>query len=123
MGENEPLTSLKVEQGIRHAMNSLAQLVHDYAEAGDAAAVSEAEFKLAWATARTEYRADAAAGGWKTTEAVVDDHATISTYEALSKRIITAQKAESLKLAMRAMQARLDAMRSLGAGLRGAIDG
>lgn len=118
MGENEPLSPDKVSNAIQYYIRKLSEATDTYAQAADEKAEAEAEFKRAWAQARTDYRAEAIEKGWKATEAIVDDHATLTTFEALKARLHADAVEEATKLAVRSLQSRLDATRSLGANLR-----
>jgi hypothetical protein len=118
---SEVLTPERAEQAIQFYLHQLGELVNDYSSAADLRATTEASYRLAHATARTEYRHNAIENGWKTTESIVDDHATIATYDELSARLLAAAREESLKLALRACGSKLDGARSLAANLRSAI--
>ena len=111
----EPLTPQKVEAGIRESINRLGELVHQYAKAGDDKATTDADFKIAWAKARTYLRLTAET---KPTESVLEDYATLETEKEMRARLSAAATEESIKLGLRAMATRIDAMRSLGASLR-----
>ena len=113
---SEPLTPQKVEAGIRDSINKLGELVHQYAAAGDAKATTDADFKIAWAKARTLRRSSELMP--KPTESVLEDYATLETEDQLRARLSAAATEEAIKLGLRAMTSRLDAMRSLAANLR-----
>ena len=118
---NDPLTPQKVEAAIMFYINQITGLVAEYAEAADAKAITDAEFKLAWAKARRDHRDIAAIEGWKVTESILDDNATIITYDALKARLVAIGKEESVKLAARAAQSKLDGARSLGSNITRAL--
>ena len=118
---SETLTPERAEQAIQFYLHQLGELVGQYAEAADLKATTEAAYRLQHATARTEYRHKASQDGSKTTESVVDDIATIQTFDALSARLMAAAREESTKLALRACQSKLDGARSLAANVRIAV--
>jgi len=112
------LSPEKAEEAIQFYLHQLGELVNQYSKAADAKAETEAAYRLAWAKSRVEYRQKAAEEGWRATEAIVDDQATLSTHEELKARLSAAAVEESTKLALRACSSKLDGARSLAANLR-----
>jgi len=118
---SEVLTPERAEQAIQFYLHQLGELVGQYAEAAHDKAVCEAEYRLAFATARTEFRANAAETGAKSTDNITDDFGTIKSYEQLRDRLLSAAKEESLRAALRACGSKLDGARSLAANLRSVV--
>ena len=116
MSGYEPLTPVKVESGIRDAINRLDALTKEYATALDEQAKAEVKFKIAWATARTTFRHDNQ--GRRTNADMADDHATLACKEEERELIFAKAKFQTVKQALASTQTRIDAMRSLGANLR-----
>jgi hypothetical protein len=94
----------------------LDQLVEDMRDAGNELARTERTYKVKFARARMTARA----GTEKMTVAAVDDHATIECSDELFDYTIAEQTMKFTREALRAAETRMDALRSMGASIRGA---
>lgn len=115
------LTPEKAQEAIQFYLGQLGSLVGTYATAAEEKATTEANYRIAIAGARLEYRDRAARDGLKSTDSVVDDIGTVETADLLRRRLLAAGKEESTKAALRATQSKLDGARSLAANLREVI--
>lgn len=115
---SEPLTPQRVEQAIQKYISDIGKLIGEHAAANYTKALAVADYDHAAAQARSEHREHLAQSEQKITEGIVNDFATIKTFEQLKAKLLATAREESLKQALRARQSMLDGARSLGSNLR-----
>ena len=106
---------MKPEQIIEAIVNEAKIII---GELSRQAAETEAEYKVQSATARTLARKEAGEKGEKVTAAEIDDPATLDCAESLREMLLAQGDLSAVREALRASQARLDALRTLAAGNR-----
>jgi len=101
---------------MERVLAQLDQLVEDMRESGNELARTERLYKVRYAKARVKMRAEAQ----KQTVDAVNDRATIECEEELFDYTIATSTITYTREALRACEAKLDALRSLSASVRGA---
>lgn len=114
---SDPLTPLKIEDGIRASINRLEKMVLQFATAGDEKALAKSEYKVEHAKARLSYRFNPPPGQ-KATDQTSDDHAAAETAELLQAFELADARYEAAKQALYSERSRLDALRSLNSNYR-----
>ena len=112
------LTLSEIHARIEQELDALESLVTDVERDGRAAALAENAYKVAFAKSRLKNRAELESS--KPTVGLIDDLATKETAELNLAHLIATNRMTSTREAVRATQARIDALRSLAASFRGA---
>lgn len=110
------LSVAEIASQIEAQCDRLEELVQDIRTAGVVAARSEATFRATFAKARLEARAEPSEHR-KTADQVTDE-ATAKTEDERLDYLLAANDLTVLREALRATQARLDALRTLSASFR-----
>ena len=118
---DDQLTPERAEKAIQFYLHQLGELVVQYAVSATEKATTNADYQVARSRSRVTYRDQAAANGWKATDSIVDDHATLQTEDELRARLLAEAREESTKLALRAAGDKLNGARSLAANLRSVV--
>ena len=109
------LTVEQITKGIQTEMRKVAQAVDDLAIAGDEAANAEATYEIAKAKASLRISAESME---KLTVGELANRSLVETENEYLAHLITENKHETVKAALRASQSRLDALRTLMTSLR-----
>jgi len=109
------LSPLQIHQEIEKEVDRLEDLVAEIRLAGVNAGESESNFKSAFAKHRLTARAEATG---KITADHVEDIATVATQDLRLKALVATNQLTVLREALRASEARLDALRTLATSHR-----
>ena len=105
-----------IAESMHEEMDILTKLVDEMTAAGIALAGAERDYKVQHAKARLRARAS---GEHKTVDAV-NDYATLECADSLFSYTLAQSTLTTVREALRASEARLDALRSMSASIRGA---
>lgn len=114
------LTLREITAAIERVSDELEDLVGQITTAGDDAAQAEVTFKAEYAKARLSARAAAEYEQRRITTDEAEDRAVVATEGARLGHLVASNGLMVLREALRAKQARLDALRTLAASYRGA---
>jgi len=112
------LTQEQIQEQIERYQDALNSLVGEIREAGRKAAIAETDYEIAFAQERLRFRYDARERGEKATVDLVDDEATVRTAELRREAFLSKNNLSTLREAISAMKANLDALRTLSASNR-----
>lgn len=110
------MTPSDIAYEMEQVLTHLDGLVVDMREAGAKLAITERDYKVGFARSRMKVRA----GGERATVDAVNDQATVENSDELFAYTVAQQHLTVTREALRAAESRLDALRSMGAAIRGA---
>jgi hypothetical protein len=110
----------QIAEAIESEGRRIGQLAEECADVAQNAAEAEADYKIEFAKARMRTRDDAAAVGRKMSVDQVDDEATLEASESLRTFLVAREALTAIRAALRASETRMDGLRTLAAGYRGA---
>ena len=112
---------LNYEQVIEAMENEgrrIGQLAEECADVAQNAGECEADYKFEFAKTRIVIRDDSAKSGSKITVGEVDDLALVRCYNSYRSYLLAQGSLTAIRDALRASQARLDALRTIASGYR-----
>jgi len=114
------LSMNQIAEAIESEGRTIGKLADDIVDIARTAAETEADYKVEFAKARLIKRDACAAVGKKVTMDEVEDHATLEAAGSRRAYLLAQGSLTAARDALRASQARLDALRTLAATYRGA---
>ena len=112
------LNQAQIAVAIEAEVERMESLVDEIRAAAVATAKAEADFKVRFSRERLLARHDAFSRGEKSTVDAVDDIATVNTEDERYAHLLAANNLSTLREALRAAQAHIDALRTLAASHR-----
>lgn len=113
----KPISPVEVEDSIRRTLRDLRHSVESTEKIAVEAARAEHAYKVGQAKARMRYRAEHV----KATTTAVDDAALVEVEEEHLAHLVASHTLTARREANRALQARLDGLRTLASNLRGVV--
>ncbi len=110
----------QVQAAIEQVSDQLEELVAEIRVAADESARAEARYKAEFAKARIRYRARCVEAHRRPNMDEVSDHAMVVTEDLFLPHLCAQNNLTTLREALRARQAQLDALRTLSASFRAA---
>lgn len=113
-----PLSYLRIEEAMRHAINQMEDLTKDFAQVADEYGTAESAFKVAFAKSRITARVGGDFEGKKVTADFAEDIATVNTEAERFAMESAKAKHDATRQALMSVRSRLEALRSLMASYR-----
>lgn len=112
------LSADEVQNKIEQYQDHIEDLVSQIREAGRVAAEAESEYEMRIAQERLRTRYEANESGTKVTIPVIEDTATVATYELRRKALLAKNNLTTLREALGAAKTNIDSLRTLAASNR-----
>jgi hypothetical protein len=112
------LSADEVQSKIEQYQDHIEDLVVQIRQAGRQAAESEAEYEMRIAQERLRTRYEANESGVKVTIPVIEDTATVATYQLRLKALLAKNDLSTLREALGAAKTNIDSLRTLAASNR-----
>jgi len=108
----------QIIEAMENEGRKIGQLAEECADVAQNAGECESDYKIEFAKARITIRDDVAATGGKITVGEVDDLALVQCIDSHRAYLLAQGSLTAIRDALRASQARLDALRTIASGYR-----
>lgn len=113
-----PLSYMRIEETMRHAMNQMEDLTSSFAVTADEFGKAEATYEIAYAKSRLSARYEGSHNGLKITADMASDLATTETETERLAMEAAKAKHDATRQALLSVRSRVEALRSLMASYR-----